>query len=255
MKSGIARALRQSVPIQPSSFHSLVSLDLRVSSNAQPFPISPNVSQFAGREWYGQQSSRAVNQAIGRVIRHRHDYGAILLCDERFSRRDVRQGLSAWLRCVCGVCVYDGVCVACASMRVCLSDREIELAECECLYVCVCLRFCARVCVSRRCRVAMLHECHRSHLVHVISYCPITPHYHTIAGPSVSPGRSQRLCARSPDSSETPQPSFPPRVRPIRARRIPLASPSVSCGLTRSGTRLAVTTCLGAGDLCLGEWG
>ena len=25
-----------------------------------------------------------MNQAMGRVIRHRHDYGAIILCDERF---------------------------------------------------------------------------------------------------------------------------------------------------------------------------
>ena len=33
--------------------------------------------------WYSQQSSRAVNQAIGRVIHHINDYGAIILCDER----------------------------------------------------------------------------------------------------------------------------------------------------------------------------
>lgn len=25
-----------------------------------------------------------MNQAVGRVIRHRHDYGAIIFCDERF---------------------------------------------------------------------------------------------------------------------------------------------------------------------------
>nr|KAF6330923.1 regulator of telomere elongation helicase 1 [Myotis myotis] len=38
---------------------------------------------LSGQDWYRQQASRAVNQAIGRVIRHRHDYGAIFLCDHR----------------------------------------------------------------------------------------------------------------------------------------------------------------------------
>ncbi|KAH3848922.1 hypothetical protein DPMN_091307 [Dreissena polymorpha] len=39
---------------------------------------------LAGKEWYKQQASRAVNQAIGRVIRHREDFGAIILCDTRY---------------------------------------------------------------------------------------------------------------------------------------------------------------------------
>lgn len=38
---------------------------------------------LTGDEWYNQQASRAVNQAVGRVIRHRYDYGAIIFCDER----------------------------------------------------------------------------------------------------------------------------------------------------------------------------
>lgn len=38
---------------------------------------------LSGQEWYRQQASRAVNQAIGRVIRHKDDYGAIVLCDNR----------------------------------------------------------------------------------------------------------------------------------------------------------------------------
>ena len=38
---------------------------------------------LSGEQWYRQQATRAVNQAVGRVIRHKNDYGAIILCDER----------------------------------------------------------------------------------------------------------------------------------------------------------------------------
>ena len=41
-------------------------------------------ASLRGDQWYTQQAIRAVNQAMGRVIRHRHDYGAIILCDDRF---------------------------------------------------------------------------------------------------------------------------------------------------------------------------
>lgn len=53
---------------------------------------------LSGQEWYRQQASRAVNQAIGRVIRHRHDYGAIFLCDHRFSYADAKAQLPSWVR-------------------------------------------------------------------------------------------------------------------------------------------------------------
>jgi regulator of telomere elongation helicase 1 len=41
---------------------------------------------------------RAVNQAVGRVIRHRNDYGAIILADERFAGGNIQAQLSAWIR-------------------------------------------------------------------------------------------------------------------------------------------------------------
>jgi regulator of telomere elongation helicase 1 len=52
---------------------------------------------LSGAEWYNQQAHRACNQAIGRVIRHRHDYGAVLLLDHRFAEVRNRDGLSKWL--------------------------------------------------------------------------------------------------------------------------------------------------------------
>ncbi|XP_017035372.1 regulator of telomere elongation helicase 1 homolog [Drosophila kikkawai] len=53
---------------------------------------------LSGQEWYNLDATRAVNQAIGRVIRHRNDYGAILLCDSRFKDASQVQQLSKWIR-------------------------------------------------------------------------------------------------------------------------------------------------------------
>ncbi|XP_065868607.1 regulator of telomere elongation helicase 1 homolog [Euphorbia lathyris] len=51
-----------------------------------------------GEEWYTQQATRAVNQAVGRVIRHRHDYGAIIFCDERFASLNSQSQISLWIQ-------------------------------------------------------------------------------------------------------------------------------------------------------------
>ncbi|KAI4331239.1 hypothetical protein MLD38_029443 [Melastoma candidum] len=53
---------------------------------------------LSGEEWYNQQASRAVNQAVGRVIRHRDDYGAIIFCDERFSQASRQSQISRWIQ-------------------------------------------------------------------------------------------------------------------------------------------------------------
>jgi hypothetical protein len=52
-----------------------------------------------GDKWYQLCAYRALNQALGRVIRHRHDYGALILLDARFveNARTTAQ-LSLWLR-------------------------------------------------------------------------------------------------------------------------------------------------------------
>jgi regulator of telomere elongation helicase 1 len=53
---------------------------------------------LSGNDWYTQQAHRAVNQAIGRVIRNRNDYGAVLLLDSRFGDKRNQIGLSKWVR-------------------------------------------------------------------------------------------------------------------------------------------------------------
>ena len=60
-----------------------------------------NNNQFAsvnGQIWYQQQATRAVNQAIGRVIRHRFDYGAIILADRRFAIQRNQNHISSWIK-------------------------------------------------------------------------------------------------------------------------------------------------------------
>lgn len=76
----------------PSTNPSARNRDLRSSSSES--------SQVAvdGEEWYTSQALRAVNQAIGRVIRHRNDYGVILFLDERFGSPALQAKLSKWLR-------------------------------------------------------------------------------------------------------------------------------------------------------------
>ncbi|KJE93145.1 fanconi anemia J, variant 1 [Capsaspora owczarzaki ATCC 30864] len=54
---------------------------------------------LAGKDWYEIQAFRAVNQAVGRCIRHKADWGAIIFADQRFSANDRLHGsLSSWVR-------------------------------------------------------------------------------------------------------------------------------------------------------------
>ena len=61
-------------------------------------PAKQLPTSLSGAEWYTQQAHRAVNQAIGRVIRNKSDYGAVLLLDSRFGEARNQQGLSKWVR-------------------------------------------------------------------------------------------------------------------------------------------------------------
>ncbi|KAG2303418.1 hypothetical protein Bca52824_032069 [Brassica carinata] len=53
---------------------------------------------LGGSDWYCQQAYRALNQAAGRCIRHRFDYGAIIFLDERYREQRNRASISKWLR-------------------------------------------------------------------------------------------------------------------------------------------------------------
>ena len=52
---------------------------------------------FNGRRWYETQALRAVNQAVGRAIRHKDDWGIIIMLDSRYSDKRVSVQLSGWV--------------------------------------------------------------------------------------------------------------------------------------------------------------
>lgn len=71
---------------------------VRLKKNYMQKRHTADRQSLSGDQWYQLEASRAVNQAIGRVIRHRRDFGAILLCDSRFCRATQQSQLSQWVQ-------------------------------------------------------------------------------------------------------------------------------------------------------------
>lgn len=59
---------------------------------------SRDEGKAAAREFYENACMRAVNQSIGRAIRHRGDYASILLLDRRYGTPRIEGKLPAWIR-------------------------------------------------------------------------------------------------------------------------------------------------------------
>jgi regulator of telomere elongation helicase 1 len=59
---------------------------------------TPGKTMLDSNTWYQAKALRTTNQAIGRVIRHSKDYGAILLFDNRFAYKGVEKLVSSWAR-------------------------------------------------------------------------------------------------------------------------------------------------------------
>ncbi|KAL3952462.1 hypothetical protein ACCO45_012405 [Purpureocillium lilacinum] len=55
-------------------------------------------AKAAARDFYENACMRAVNQSIGRAIRHRGDYAAIVLADRRYGTERIRAKLPGWIR-------------------------------------------------------------------------------------------------------------------------------------------------------------
>ena len=60
--------------------------------------IQHNFDRDHADEWYMNQTFKTVNQALGRVIRSKKDYGSIILVDHRFLREEIFEKLPSWFQ-------------------------------------------------------------------------------------------------------------------------------------------------------------
>ncbi|XP_075533464.1 ATP-dependent DNA helicase DDX11 [Dermacentor variabilis] len=57
-----------------------------------------NDGRTAGQAYYESVCMKAVNQSIGRAIRHKDDYAVILLLDQRYQKQSIMKALPAWIQ-------------------------------------------------------------------------------------------------------------------------------------------------------------
>ncbi|KAJ1900499.1 ATP-dependent DNA helicase chl1 [Kickxella alabastrina] len=69
-----------------------------LGSNSKPAePLKDSSMGPRARELYESLCMRAVNQSIGRAIRHRHDYAAIVFLDARYADARIASKLPSWI--------------------------------------------------------------------------------------------------------------------------------------------------------------
>lgn len=74
-----------------------MQVDLKRKYNDQQCRLGRPV--MGGNAWYETQAFRALNQALGRCIRHSADWGALIIIDHRFSQQPkFQKALSKWIR-------------------------------------------------------------------------------------------------------------------------------------------------------------
>ncbi|KAI1458608.1 DNA repair helicase [Annulohypoxylon moriforme] len=73
---------------------------LKANNPTSSVPKSEDIAtaKQAARDFYENACMRAVNQSIGRAIRHRNDYAAIVLVDRRFGTDRIKGKLPGWIR-------------------------------------------------------------------------------------------------------------------------------------------------------------
>ncbi|KAI5187329.1 fanconi anemia group J protein [Nematocida homosporus] len=71
-------------------------LSITCKSNMLKKEYNNQYLRKSGQTWYEQQAYKAVNQGVGRCIRHKEDWGSIFWLDSRYSFTSHRKMLSGW---------------------------------------------------------------------------------------------------------------------------------------------------------------
>lgn len=80
-------------------FPNLGDVKVQLKKQFNSSPHGKQKSLLTGGEWYEHQAFRAYNQALGRCVRHLHDYAAIFLVDQRFCHSmQFTNLISKWVR-------------------------------------------------------------------------------------------------------------------------------------------------------------
>ncbi|KAF8537100.1 putative DNA helicase [Trichophaea hybrida] len=84
--------------VENVAYNSFQSLPSEPNSGSESETQKLAYAKSAGREFYENACMRAVNQSIGRAIRHRGDFAAIILIDKRYSSKRIRDKLPGWIK-------------------------------------------------------------------------------------------------------------------------------------------------------------
>ena len=102
--------------------------DLQLKLRREDHEVKSRTSDvISGSAWYSLQAFRALNQAIGRSIRHQNDFGAIILLDERYADPKMQQSVSKWIRPT--IRVHNAIMPALESLRDFFAANNYQAAK------------------------------------------------------------------------------------------------------------------------------
>jgi chromosome transmission fidelity protein 1 len=101
MSEGInfANEMARCVMVVGLPYPDITDPELKEKMSTMDAAAARNKLSISGQSYYQNLCMRAVNQSVGRAIRHAHDYAAIVLADGRYSTDPkIASGLPIWLR-------------------------------------------------------------------------------------------------------------------------------------------------------------